>query len=1036
MPSRKSFLRLETSTDGTLSVAAIQAEVAKRSRGWSAFAPRLSTFALRSFSSALEAEEISAPADAISHASSQVAVRTSLVQAMTSEVRRDLDAALTFARREAAAHSRPATAAPVARTMGGAPHVTDDADDVQSARAVLLKWTAACESVMRLVKQAEAAEGDGRGETGSGSSSSQARGEARAGGGGVCQLDDPPNTRLDGRINLRLERIAAWAERPGRRPGAKRRATVPLPPPSSAAGVEMLSRWERLSSALQNADAVSAEDGGKPSDAASWSIWPHLEDCASAARAAELRRLFDVLPLEPVTLTALSQMPLSGGTASRLTTSVPFTASETEHTAAAPSTQSPDPAGQLPSALTGGSATASTLPPGQLGVPLSDSQVPLAAPIPTPSVKPSPHSARGYQGTDLVDGEGSERSVGGLANYGEDGPELSDEGGQHNPLDWPTTTAPPTKKKRRLAVIDDSESENEDELRTGQRVQGASPQPAALTALQLKGSAEGQTARLVPLQVGGGQPVSPQGLAPSSCASAKAPPEPSPSPVDAQASPPPPWATELYDNELPDDLLASVVDASTVMGASSASLWPVHAVGSWTSHPEGDSSEQLAEECVLADQALEEPRSHCIGEGASEGFTASLSPGAMEILVPLDPMWLRSSACDPSPTTVVDKAGSTPKASRPFKLRNDAEVLLRPMMEVEPEPTPLFGLISTPKDLRFVLPPSAIDTNAGAAMFRRLLSVDADCDEWYTKHLRSCWAPTPQTQPCGSQYYTTATQQESTPRPAPPLLPADGTEEFAHDDETLDNATTYGWEQEDGEFGEKLELPVELPEQEGVRMSGQEGGQLAEEQQRHDGALQNDGARDDAARLDSGVDSVASHRADLLWEGGGCDDGDVCIASVDGFATEHHSTSASCNTAIDGVRMGTEAVRTSLPASMLGSHEPGNMPTPLTRRSTMGTIGQWVAQEVCRAGGSTLLSTLVGGAAAGVDPPSSERVFLSVLWAATQQNQRQSGRGKQESNAPSPPTTASPPLFGTRGEVLLETVGEAADLRIELLLTV
>ncbi|KAL1503296.1 hypothetical protein AB1Y20_011348 [Prymnesium parvum] len=163
----KSFLRLEL-VDGSLSVAAIQAEVAKRSQrsGWSAFAPKYSSFALRSFSDAMAAEEVDG-FEAISHASSQVCVRTSLVQAMTSEVRREVEAALHEAR---AAPSRPAVAA------GRSADPPEGGADQAAAAAVRQAWEPALARCERLVEGA-----------------------------------------ADGRIDLQLHRFAAWPKHASRR---------------------------------------------------------------------------------------------------------------------------------------------------------------------------------------------------------------------------------------------------------------------------------------------------------------------------------------------------------------------------------------------------------------------------------------------------------------------------------------------------------------------------------------------------------------------------------------------------------------------------------------------------------------------------------------------------------------------------------------------------------------------------------------------------------------------------------------------------
>lgn len=152
----KNFVRLEL-VDGSLSLAAIEAEVAKRCQrnGWSAFAPKLSTFALRSFSDAMAAENVQG-SEAIPHASSQVTVRTSLVQAMTSEVKRDAEAALNALRLEAKVR----VSLKHSLRANGKDKDTEE-QDIQSASdkvdAIQRRWMPNFDRVVRLIQEAQKA---------------------------------------------------------------------------------------------------------------------------------------------------------------------------------------------------------------------------------------------------------------------------------------------------------------------------------------------------------------------------------------------------------------------------------------------------------------------------------------------------------------------------------------------------------------------------------------------------------------------------------------------------------------------------------------------------------------------------------------------------------------------------------------------------------------------------------------------------------------------------------------------------------------
>ena len=197
---RRPILRLEASKDGSPSVAAIEAEVAKRSqRNWSAFAPKLSTFALSTFADSLAAEEVEG-LDAIQHASSQVSVRTSLVSAMTNEVKRDVEAALNAARLEAASGVPAATPT----GLNGMAEPDADADPNANANteativAMRQRWEPAAARIELLVRCAEK---QSQGAVGACSRSSTS--EAHA-----------PST--NDKIDLKLASFAAWPEHTAR----------------------------------------------------------------------------------------------------------------------------------------------------------------------------------------------------------------------------------------------------------------------------------------------------------------------------------------------------------------------------------------------------------------------------------------------------------------------------------------------------------------------------------------------------------------------------------------------------------------------------------------------------------------------------------------------------------------------------------------------------------------------------------------------------------------------------------------------------
>jgi hypothetical protein len=112
-----------------LSVAKIQAEVRKRSKKQSAFS--FEAFATSTFEEVEEEEKVAAP-DTITHAATQVQLRTLLVQQMTNEVRSQSEAALSAARLE---DGQPATGKhePAAPVDAGAPAVVHDAREVELA---------------------------------------------------------------------------------------------------------------------------------------------------------------------------------------------------------------------------------------------------------------------------------------------------------------------------------------------------------------------------------------------------------------------------------------------------------------------------------------------------------------------------------------------------------------------------------------------------------------------------------------------------------------------------------------------------------------------------------------------------------------------------------------------------------------------------------------------------------------------------------------------------------------------------------------
>lgn len=203
MPPKR-FLRLEL-VDGSLSVAAIQSEVAKRSQrnGWSAFAPKLSSFALRSFADAMQAEEIDGDdgAEVIQHASSQVAVRTSLVHAMTAEVNRDVEAALLAVRQEM--RDRKSLGGQDSRNSSNASGGNNDEhfDRDEGSDDLLSKWRAACQRVERITLAAQQR------------SKSTSPGTDETVGASLSSTD---TANLEDKIDLQLHRFSAWPEPSGR----------------------------------------------------------------------------------------------------------------------------------------------------------------------------------------------------------------------------------------------------------------------------------------------------------------------------------------------------------------------------------------------------------------------------------------------------------------------------------------------------------------------------------------------------------------------------------------------------------------------------------------------------------------------------------------------------------------------------------------------------------------------------------------------------------------------------------------------------
>lgn len=188
--------------------------------------------------------------------------------AMTTEVQRDAESALSAARLSASEDGRRASSSQTTQPAAE-PNAEDDADGV---RALVARWGPALCRVASLL-DAE-------------------RGSRGAGGAGA------------GRINLHLEKLPQ-PDRSGRQ--SRRRGTSTLDQPKAAlphcgasggCGLDALSAWERAGAPEQDAETGTAEledDGGAPVGSASWlQLWP--ESLLPPSTSASAEAIFALLP--------------------------------------------------------------------------------------------------------------------------------------------------------------------------------------------------------------------------------------------------------------------------------------------------------------------------------------------------------------------------------------------------------------------------------------------------------------------------------------------------------------------------------------------------------------------------------------------------------------------------------------------------------------------------------------------------------------------------------------------------------------------
>ena len=300
MPPRRTIARV--GEDGKLSLSAIQAELARRTKPKAFTAFSYAAFCTSSFDEQRKQDPAVAKCEehshaAISHASAQVAVRTQIVSLMTREVGAEAKQLLqkthedeTNAKAAADAVGKNAEARALLQEGGEAaegpsgesgatPHVAGAADVEALAVGELAKaWQAAYGRLKRLMELS-------------------AKGSLPEGpaDGSADSAGRPANLRL---TELRRVLSQHAKKKPGRHRQRRPPMAPPPPPPivntsASAAGLSFLERWEAVSSAKSpgsGSEASGAARGGEATEAnaqaSDWlQAWPDAT-LASAAGAA------------------------------------------------------------------------------------------------------------------------------------------------------------------------------------------------------------------------------------------------------------------------------------------------------------------------------------------------------------------------------------------------------------------------------------------------------------------------------------------------------------------------------------------------------------------------------------------------------------------------------------------------------------------------------------------------------------------------------------------------------------------------------